>query len=124
MKYFVLMLSLSFTYVKAQSQSLNVETVDSYVYVDNDFFNINSNEPLESCDIDLVQSLDSYLFEQDLFIENCFVFRLNDRPVSRNMITVQLTNGIDKVFIIKRQSTLSILNEYTIDPITNNFNNK
>lgn len=100
MRIFLLALCLGFTFVsKAQT---NVLYTEQYA---EEFYTIQSNVKLDSTDLELVYELDNILTRDDLFIEECLVFK--ESYPNKLMVTVILTNGIDRTYFIKRNKNIA-----------------
>lgn len=95
------------------AQSIDDVTIDLNCTYWNEDFEIQSFDDLTPMDVNLLSELDNQLMQEDLYITNCFIF--NERPKNRNMITLRFTNGLERVYIIKRQQPLQILNVFDYD---------
>ena len=94
------------------AQSIDIDNVefDLDCYVWNEDFELSSFGDLETLDYSLLSELDQRLMDQDLFISNCFIFK--ETNLNRNMITLRFTNGIERVYFVKRQKPLVIENVF------------
>ena len=97
---------------KGVAQSIDIPIDLNCTYWNEDF-EIQSFDDLTPMDVNLLSELDNQLMQEDLYITNCFIF--NERPKNRNMITLRFTNGLERVYIIKRQQPLQILNVFDYD---------
>ena len=95
------------------AQSIDDVPIDLNCTYWNEDFEIQSFDDLTPMDVNLLSELDNQLIQEDLYITNCFIF--NERPKNRNMITLRFTNGLERVYIIKRQQPLQILNVFDYD---------
>jgi hypothetical protein len=95
------------------AQSIDDVTIDLDCTYWNEDFEVQSFDDLTPMDVNLLSELDNQLMQEDLYITNCFIF--NERPKNRNMITLRFTNGLERVYIIKRQQPLQILNVFDYD---------
>ena len=95
------------------AQSIDDVAIDLDCYYWNEDFEVQSFDDLTLMDVNLLSELDNQLMQEDLYITNCFIF--NERPKNRNMITLRFTNGLERVYIIKRQQPLQILNVFDYD---------
>lgn len=95
------------------AQSIDDVQIDLNCTYWNDDFEVQSFDELTPIDVNLLSELDNQLMQEDLYITNCFIF--NERPKNRNMITLRFTNGLERVYIIKRQQPLQILNVFDYD---------
>ena len=95
------------------AQSIDDVQIDLNCTYWNEDFEIQSFDDLTPIDVNLLSELDNQLMQEDLYITNCFIF--NERPKNRNMITLRFTNGLERVYIIKRQQPLQILNVFDYD---------
>lgn len=98
------------------AQSIDNVEFDLDCYVWNEDFQLSSFDDLETLDYSLLGELDHQLMDQDLFISNCFIFK--ETNINRNMITLRFTNGLERVYFVKRQRPLVIENvvDYGILP--------
>lgn len=80
-----------------------------------ELYTVYSNVVLDSNDLSLVYKIDSLLTFEDLFIEQCLV--LKESYHDRLMITLILTNGIDRTYFIERNPVKITLYNQTGDVI-------
>lgn len=102
------------------AQSIDIDNVefDLDCYVWNEDFELKSFGDLETLDYSLLSELDHQLMDQDLFISNCFIFK--ETNLNRNMITLRFTNGIERVYFVKRQQPLVIENVFDYGQLPQN----
>jgi len=88
------------------AQSIDDVTVDLDCYYWNEDFEVKSFNDLDDLDYLILSELDNQLMSQDMFISDCFIFR--ETPVNRDMITLRFTNGLERVYFVKRQQPIVI----------------
>jgi hypothetical protein len=88
------------------------------INLDNEFYDIRSNQPLSLADYNLISNLDRELFINNLYPEDCFMFKLNKSDI----VTFKLPDR-DRSYLIENQKPIRVFDYYPTQTIIINIKN-
>ena len=86
------------------------------INLDNEFYDIRSNQPLSLADYNLISNLDRELFINNLYPEDCFMFKLNKSDI----VTFKLPDR-DRSYLIENQKPIRVFDYYPTQTIIINI---
>jgi hypothetical protein len=88
------------------------------INLDNEFYDIRSNQPLSLADYNLISNLDHQLFINNLYPQDCFMFKLNKSDI----VTFKLLDR-DRSYLIENNKPTKVFDYYPTKTIIINIEN-